>query len=97
MLALVSMSSASAIGRFVWLKNVTSCLTPSSKILKSSAVRSVTYRAVPSVTVTLSETRSTPARKGVCGCDVEAGGRAGGCDCPARAATNAGHNTKRRK
>ena len=45
MLALVSSSSASAIGRFVRLKNVTSCLTPSSKTLKSSAVRSVTYFA----------------------------------------------------
>jgi hypothetical protein len=36
MLALVSSRSASAIGRFVRLKNVTSCLTPSSKTLKSS-------------------------------------------------------------
>ena len=42
MLALVSSSSASAIGRLVRLKKVTSCLTPSSKTLKSSACRSVT-------------------------------------------------------
>ena len=38
MLALVSSSSASAIGRLVRLKNVTSCLTPSSKTLKSLCV-----------------------------------------------------------
>ena len=48
MLALVSSSSASAIGRLVRLKNVTSCLTPSSKTLKSSCLQvgDVARRAV---------------------------------------------------
>ena len=77
MLALVSIKSASAIGRFVRVKNVTSCLTPSSKTAKSWALRSVTYFPVPSVTVTLSDTRSTALRNGVCGGWPAGGG--GGC------------------
>ena len=48
MLALVSSSSASAIGRLVRLKKVTSCLTPSSKTLKSvgGQIGHVALRAV---------------------------------------------------
>jgi len=68
MLALVSSSNPSAIGRFVLLKNVTACATPSSNTWKSSCCRSVTYRAALSATVTFSETRSTPAlNDGDCG------------------------------
>ena len=62
MLALVSSRSASAIGTFVRLKYAMSCFAPSSKMLSWSGVRSVTYRPEASVTVTLSETTSTPAR-----------------------------------
>ncbi len=62
MLALVSSRSDSAIGTFARSKYVMSCLTPSSKMLSWSGVRSVMYRPDASVTVTLSETTSTPAR-----------------------------------
>ncbi len=66
MLALVSSNSDNAIGRFDLLKKVTSCFTPSSKTLKSSCVRSVTYLPPPSVTMTFNDTNSTPARNDGC-------------------------------
>src|SRR5687767_12138396 len=63
MLALLSSSSDSAIGCCSRLKNVTSCLMPSSNTEKSGRSRSVTNLLALSVTVTFSETTSTPARK----------------------------------
>src|SRR5688572_27345046 len=67
MLALLSSSSDSATGCWRRLKKVRSCFTPSSKTAKSPWSRSVMYRFIPSITVTLRETTSTPARKGAPG------------------------------
>ena len=62
MLALVSSRSAREIGCWVFEKNVSFCLAPSSKTSNSSSFRSVVYFPWPSVAVTLSETSSTPLR-----------------------------------
>src|SRR6185503_13341404 len=49
------------------LKNVMSCLMPSSKTENSDGSRSVMYLCAPSITVTFSDTTSMPARKaGAC-------------------------------
>src|SRR5262245_11852245 len=96
MLALVSSSTASAIGCCTFEKKVVSCLTPSSKISMSPCSRSVTNR-LPSVTVTFKDTRSIPPRNGVCadpcpdpcdgaGAGVCAAGGAGVCAASSAAA-----------
>ena len=77
MLLLVSRRIASAIGCWMFEKKLMACLAPSSKTSKSSCLRSVTY-FVPSLTVTLSETSSTPVRM-----------RGGCCWAPRPATTSA--------
>ena len=62
LLALVSMRSASANGTPLFAKNVMFCTAPSSTTTKSCWLRFETCRWPPSVTVTVKETRSTPAR-----------------------------------
>ena len=62
MLALVSTSRPSAVGNCVPEKKMTSCLTPSSNTENASWGRPLTKRPSRSVTVTLSDTTSTPAR-----------------------------------
>ena len=52
--------SASAIGCCIAREERESCLTPSSKTSKSSCSRPVTYLRAVSVTVTFSDTSSTP-------------------------------------
>ena len=63
MLDEVSRRIARSSGTLVAAKNDTSCWTPSSNTEKSCCERPVTNLSRLSVTITFSETRSTPLRK----------------------------------
>jgi hypothetical protein len=67
MLLLVSSRIARAIGCWIREKKVMVCFAPSSNTSNASWSRPVTYFA-PSMTVTFSDTSSTPARNRPCCC-----------------------------